>query len=94
MTFTEERVQAVVRFSKHDGPRHPCYGTPQEVTLVVQRRVQALKPDPANYIVLVYVADKQWAEYSAASWSAEAKEFMVEEYRMLIVSGWTPEGII
>jgi hypothetical protein len=98
-TFTTKDVQAVAQFSNHDGPHGPCqWSPPKAVTLRVVSRNEALKygriTEPAGAIIQISVMDFDWAEYrGVADWDSEFKEFMAEEYRMRILSGWTPEGI-
>jgi hypothetical protein len=106
-TFTTTEEKVIAKFSSHDGAHAPCYGKPQEVTLRVVRRNQPLKVGkrtyPAGYITNLSVNGMNWAEYTGDDWQAtdpvEAAaygdtslgEFMVEEYRMCILSGWTPQ---
>jgi hypothetical protein len=93
-TFTTTEEKCVARFSSHDGAHSPCYTKPKEVTLRVVRRDQPLKVGrktyPAGYITNVSVVDFNWAEYSGDMWDEDSSEFMAEEWRMSIISGWKP----
>ena len=94
-TFTEKTYSVTARFSRRDNPEGtaPEWGELKPVSLLVTQRDQAYKGRPAGYIVMVSVVGFDWAEYSGADWSREFQTFTVEEYRMQIASGWTPDGI-
>jgi hypothetical protein len=82
-------MKVLAKFSRRDieDGTAPDWSEPKVVTLLVQRRDRAYnKKHPAGELLVMTPKEFSWAEYGERDWSEQFDEWLVEEYRMKIIS--------
>lgn len=85
-------MEVMAQFSRRDTEdgTAPDWTAPMRVRLYVSRREKAIRHHPAGeLLVMTPQYGLGWAEYGPQDWSEEFDEWVVEEYRMKILSRLT-----